>query len=217
MGGHHPLPRSICPARGHQGALAAADTHWRDPFRTAVFAPLSPHEWSRPFLGNADFFILVPLNFILLPRYTLFHFKHFGSVFTCARKHTLSCFSWNMWIFKIFILLNGDICRRDISVFPKRTKRKCQCRHNNLGAGAVGCRKHTSGASGGPKVSGTQRGPKLMWHQTRQFLATNFKMPSQAVCMLSHFNRLWLFVTPRTVALQAPLSMGFSCQECWCG
>ena len=34
------------------------------------------------------------------------------------------------------------------------------------------------------------------------------------VC-LSHFR--WFFVTPLTVAYQAPLSMGFSRQECWSG
>ena len=32
--------------------------------------------------------------------------------------------------------------------------------------------------------------------------------------LLSH---VWLFVTPWTVARQAPLSMGFSRQEYWCG
>ena len=31
--------------------------------------------------------------------------------------------------------------------------------------------------------------------------------------MLSCFSRVWLFVTPWTVAHQAPLSMGFSRQE----
>ena len=36
-------------------------------------------------------------------------------------------------------------------------------------------------------------------------------------CMLSHFSRVQLFVTPRNVARQAPLSMGFSRQEYWCG
>ena len=34
-------------------------------------------------------------------------------------------------------------------------------------------------------------------------------------CMLSHFSRVWLFVTPRTVASRAPLSMGFPSQEYW--
>ena len=33
------------------------------------------------------------------------------------------------------------------------------------------------------------------------------------VCVLSHFSRVWLFVTPWTVAHQAPLSMGFSRQQ----
>ena len=37
---------------------------------------------------------------------------------------------------------------------------------------------------------------------------------SMRVCML---NRVWLFVTPWTVAHQAPLSMGFSRQEHWSG
>ena len=35
--------------------------------------------------------------------------------------------------------------------------------------------------------------------------------------VLSHFICVQLFVTPRTVAHQAPLSMGFSRQECWSG
>ena len=33
--------------------------------------------------------------------------------------------------------------------------------------------------------------------------------------MLSHFNRIQLFVTPSSLAYQAPLSMGFSWQEYW--
>ena len=36
-------------------------------------------------------------------------------------------------------------------------------------------------------------------------------------CMLSHFNGVWLFATPWTVASQAPLSMGFSRPEKWSG
>ena len=36
-------------------------------------------------------------------------------------------------------------------------------------------------------------------------------------CMLNRFSRVWLFVTLRTVARQAPLSMGFSRQEYWSG
>ena len=34
---------------------------------------------------------------------------------------------------------------------------------------------------------------------------------------LSHFNPVWLFVTPWTAARQAPLFMGFSRQEYWSG
>ena len=36
-------------------------------------------------------------------------------------------------------------------------------------------------------------------------------------CMLSHFSRVWFFATPRTVACQSPLSMGFSRHEYWSG
>ena len=36
-------------------------------------------------------------------------------------------------------------------------------------------------------------------------------------CMLSHFSHVWLFETLWTVACQAPLFMGFSRQEYWCG
>ena len=34
-------------------------------------------------------------------------------------------------------------------------------------------------------------------------------------CMHSHFRRVWLFMTPWTVASQVPLSMGFSRQKYW--
>ena len=37
------------------------------------------------------------------------------------------------------------------------------------------------------------------------------------VCTLSRFSPDWLCKTPWTVARQAPLSMGFSRQECWSG
>ena len=37
------------------------------------------------------------------------------------------------------------------------------------------------------------------------------------VCMLSHFSHVQFFATLWTVALQAPLFMGFSRQECWSG
>ena len=39
----------------------------------------------------------------------------------------------------------------------------------------------------------------------------------ERVCVLSHFSRVRLFATLWTVAHHAPLSMGFSRQECWSG
>ena len=37
------------------------------------------------------------------------------------------------------------------------------------------------------------------------------------VCVLCHFGRVQLFMTPQTVAHQPPLSLGFSRQEYWSG
>ena len=37
------------------------------------------------------------------------------------------------------------------------------------------------------------------------------------VCVLSRFSHFWLFVTPPTIAHQAPLSMGCSRQKYWSG
>ena len=36
-------------------------------------------------------------------------------------------------------------------------------------------------------------------------------------CVLSHSSCVWVFATPWAIALQAPLSMGFSRQEYWSG
>ena len=38
-----------------------------------------------------------------------------------------------------------------------------------------------------------------------------------SACVLSHFSRVWLFVTPWTMAHHDPLSMGFCRQEYWSG
>ena len=39
----------------------------------------------------------------------------------------------------------------------------------------------------------------------------------RVACVLSHFSRVWLFVSPWTVTHQAPQSIGFSRQEYWSG
>ena len=43
------------------------------------------------------------------------------------------------------------------------------------------------------------------------------KVGIEGTCVLSHFSHVWLFMTPRNIAHQAPLSMGFSRQEHWNG
>ena len=50
------------------------------------------------------------------------------------------------------------------------------------------------------------------------FLVHTYIYNDNVCCaVLSHFGRVWLFVTPWTVAHQAPLSRGFSRQEYWNG
>ena len=50
-------------------------------------------------------------------------------------------------------------------------------------------------------------------HKTETFISKEM----DTLPMLSHFSCVWLFVTPWTVACQAPLSMGFSRHEYWSG
>ena len=51
----------------------------------------------------------------------------------------------------------------------------------------------------------------FIWHLSQ------FHLIFPHACVLSHFNCVWLCVTPWAVARQAPLSMGFSRQEYWSG
>ena len=46
-------------------------------------------------------------------------------------------------------------------------------------------------------------------------LSTDYTARASLLLLLSRFSHVRLFVTPWTVALQAPLSMGFSRQEYW--
>ena len=53
---------------------------------------------------------------------------------------------------------------------------------------------------------------------TKDLLILTLLYCSACMCaVLSCFSRVQLFATPRTVALQAPLSMGFPRQEYWSG
>ena len=53
--------------------------------------------------------------------------------------------------------------------------------------------------------------------QELKYHFTSFFASIGCCAVLSHFSRVRLFVTPQTVAHQAPLSIGFSRQECWSG
>ena len=63
----------------------------------------------------------------------------------------------------------------------------------------------------------------LLFFHNPQCLSEPFLLGSwvtlglMCVRVLSHFGHVQFFVTPWTVTLQAPLSMGFSSQECWSG
>ena len=52
-------------------------------------------------------------------------------------------------------------------------------------------------------------------HQVSNLVEAEFQL--RYVCILNHFSHVWLFATPWTVALQAPLSMGFTRKEYWSG
>ena len=62
-----------------------------------------------------------------------------------------------------------------------------------------------------------QEAPKRWWASWKEHRIQGKNKQTQCVCVLSCFSRVWLFVTPWTVAHQAPLSMGFSRQEHWSG
>ena len=48
-------------------------------------------------------------------------------------------------------------------------------------------------------------------------LYNKFSLVAYFMHVLSHFSHVQLFATPGTLALQAPLSLGFSRQEYWSG
>ena len=60
---------------------------------------------------------------------------------------------------------------------------------------------------------------KSLTHKQDSFLPylLSLSLKSLLLLLLSHFSRVRLFVTPWTIAYQAPLSMGFSRQEYWSG
>ena len=64
-------------------------------------------------------------------------------------------------------------------------------------------------------VSSLASFPKLSGFIFYRFLSHIFNSVHASV--LSHFSRVQLFVTSRSVVCQAPLSLGFSMQEYWSG
>ena len=58
----------------------------------------------------------------------------------------------------------------------------------------------------------------ISWHCSGlPFLGLPFSNAWKWKVKVKSLSRVWLFMTPRTVAYQAPLSMGFSRQEYWSG
>ena len=62
-----------------------------------------------------------------------------------------------------------------------------------------------------------QRGGRNNGFGTRKLKSQAGQLNLLPGCVLSHFSRVQLFLTPGTVAHQAPLSMRFSRQEYWSG
>ena len=59
--------------------------------------------------------------------------------------------------------------------------------------------------------------PELVLEYRMQFLISKACMHTGSVTLLSPLQSVWPFATLWTVAHHAPLSMGFSKQECWSG
>ena len=57
----------------------------------------------------------------------------------------------------------------------------------------------------------------MIQEQQKRYPKSSDNLYPGGTCVLSHFSRVQLFVTPWTVAHQAPLSMGFPRQEYWSG
>ena len=59
------------------------------------------------------------------------------------------------------------------------------------------------------------------WGLQLEYFSDQYKFTyhnvSSLQCVISHFSHVWLFVSLRTVACQAPLFTGFSRQEYWSG
>ena len=69
--------------------------------------------------------------------------------------------------------------------------------------------------STGEPVTTTAAGLSLLCSQLGALTVCCIKHACRHACMLSRLSRVQVFVTPRTVAHQAPESMGFSRQEYW--
>ena len=59
--------------------------------------------------------------------------------------------------------------------------------------------------------------PGILQARTLEWVAISFSNVGKWKVKGKSLSRVWLFATPWTAAHQAPLSMGFSRQECWSG
>ena len=59
--------------------------------------------------------------------------------------------------------------------------------------------------------------PGILQARTLEWVAISFSNAWKWKVKVKSLSRVWLFVTPRTTAYQAPPSMGFSRQEYWSG
>ena len=69
-------------------------------------------------------------------------------------------------------------------------------------------------------IDGSPRGspvPGILQARTLEWVVTSFSNAWKWKVKVKSLSPVWLFETPWTAAHQAPLSMGFSRQECWSG
>ena len=127
-----------------------------------------------------------------------------------------------------YILLWGILSHTLLPVFsgPLKIKRQLQellpqkllCRIGHAAAAAAkslqSCPTLCDPIDGSPPGSPV---PGSLQARTLEWVAISFSNAWKWKVKVKSLSHVWLFATPWTAAYQAPLSMGFSRQECWSG
>ena len=90
----------------------------------------------------------------------------------------------------------------------------------NWKSAAAAAKSHQSCPTLCDPIDGSPRGspvPGILQARALEWVAISFSNAWKWKVKVKSLSRYWLFMTPWTVAYQAPLSIGFSRQEYWSG